>query len=83
MENSTLFKKISKNIPKNVFKGLIKYMTGKKNEIQTILGDEEDFKDFLMFVKKYKNSVLTLGQLSGFIRSQDNKKYSRIIRSFR
>lgn len=52
---------MSKNIPKNIFKGMIKYILGKKEEINTYFhGDQEKVCGFIKYIKVCKNSVLSM-----------------------
>lgn len=52
---------MSKNIPKNIFKGIIKYILGKKDDIRTYFhNDQEKVSGFIKYIKHCKNTVLSM-----------------------
>jgi hypothetical protein len=77
-------KKISKNIPKNIFKGIVKYVLGRKDDIRTHFeGHTEKVAGFIHYVKRHKNSVLSMQQLKKFLHSKKNEEYAKLMRIFR
>jgi hypothetical protein len=51
----------SKNIPKNMFKGLIKYIVAKKDDLLVHFHNDQTKVDcFIAFVKKNKSQILSM-----------------------
>lgn len=42
----------------------MKYVAGRRSDLLSILEDEKEVQDFTAYLKKLKNSVLTLHQLN-------------------
>ncbi len=50
-----------KNIPKNIFKGLMKFITGRKDLVKKVLQQNDVDEDkFLNYIKQNKTSVLSM-----------------------
>jgi hypothetical protein len=83
-QQNQLTKNVSKNIPKNCFKGLVKYIMGKKAEIKThIIPQDDKLAQFYTYVKKHRTKVLTMQQFSWFLRSADNPLNALTLRIMR